>query len=285
MAQAPRAGLFQYLKWGTGSADTDAGLVNGGDLNLNPDLRQRLGIGGTVSRRGGVVVPEGSMTAYVTHTNQALFAAALRASYPRGALTEHEFEGGMDEFALAYHEAVITDMTLNYTRGEGLQGTLSWGGMTASYNDTGGSQGEEANPTFEDYEFVVEFESNEYYVNECSITLGNNVSFHTSGNTKSAGFERFPTHRTIGAEDLSVSFATDIPLPMSELAMYDQCQADDLEIVLTGTGCAHTLTLTLTDLMLSDAVTMAFVDASTIGGFGYGFVGDAWNGSLDWGWA
>lgn len=284
MAQVPRTGLFQYLMWGAGAATSDSGLVDGGDLQLDPAVRLRLGIGGTEIRRGGVVVPGGSMTAYITATNESLFAAAFRASYPRGALTALEFEGGMDAYALLYHNAWITDAQINYARGDGLKGTVSWGAMTASYNSTGGSQGEEANSSIEDYEFVIEFEDEEYHVNEVGISVANNVVFETSGNTKTAGFERFPTVRAVGAEALTVAFSTDTPLPIATLGMYTKCQPTDLAISLVGTGCADVVHIDLTDLIASEAATMAFVDASTLGGFAYGFAGSAWNGSLSWSW-
>lgn len=284
MAQVPRTGLFQYLMWGAGAATSDSGLVDGGDLQLDPAVRLRLGIGGTEIRRGGVVVPSGSMTAYITATNESLFAAALRASYPRGDLTELEFEGGMDEFALLYHDAVITDAQINYRRGDGLKGTVNWGAMSVGYNATGGEQGEEAEESIEDYEFVITFEDNEYHVNEVGISIANNVVFETSGNTKAVGFERLPTVRAIGAEQLTVAFSTDVPLPLGTLGMYSKCQPSDLGMVLTGTGCSDVVTLSLTDLIASEAVTMGFVDASTLGGFAYGFAGSAYNGSLAWAW-
>lgn len=286
MPQSPVSGLFQWLKYGTGtSADSATGLVDGGDLNINPDLRKRLGIGGTEIRRGGVVVPMGSASMYVTDTNQALFAAGLRASYPRGALTELEFAGGTDAWQLLYHDAVITDLALDYVRGDGLKGTVNWGAMTPGYSATGSSQAEEANESIEDYEFVITFEDSEYYVNECRIAIANNVEFYTSGNTKAAGFERCPTHRTYGAEILTVGFNTDIPLPIGTLGLYDQDMPTNLGIVLTGTGNDNTITLTLANLAPSEAVAMNMVDHSTIVGWASGFAGSSWAGSLTWGWA
>ena len=285
MAQAPRSGLFQYLKWGAVSANTSAGVVDGGDLNINPDLRVRLGIGGTEIRKGGVVVPMGTATAYITDTNQALFGAAgIRASYPRGALTDYEFEGGLDEFAILYHDAIITDWSINYSRGDGLKGTVNWGALGVGYNATGGSMTEETAESLEDYEFVIEYESNQYYVNELSISGANNVTFLTSGNTKTAGQRRLPTHYVVGAEELTVGLSTDIPLPLSGMNMYEDCIPGNLGIVATGTGCDNTAVITLTNLAPSEAVQMSFVDASTEAGFGYGFRGSSWDGSFAWSW-
>jgi hypothetical protein len=281
----PHTGLFQYLKFGEGAASTGAGIVDGGDLQLDPQVRVRLGIGGTESRRGGVVVPSGSASMYITATNQELFAAALRDSYPRGDLTALEIEGGTDAWALQYHACWITDAQIDYARGDGLKGTVNWSGMTVGYNGEGSSQPEEANATIEDYEFVVQFEEEEFNVNEVGISIANNCIFETSGNTPTEGFERLPRLRNVGAEDLTVSFSTDDPLPLGALDMYGQCMPTDLEITLVGTGCNDQVTMELTDLMPSDAVTMAFVDASTLGGFAYGFQGSAWNGSLGWAWA
>jgi hypothetical protein len=286
MAQGPVSGLFQWLRYGTGAtADQPTGLVDGGDLNLNPDLRKRLGIGGTEVRKGGVVVPMGSASMYVTDTNQALFAAGLRTSYPRGGLTELEFAGGANAFAWLYHDAVITDMTLAYARGDGLKGTVAWGALGFGYNETGGTQAAEAGETLEDYEFVIKFEGDEYYVNAWSASIGNNVSFFTSGNTKVVGAERLPTHRIYGAEEATFAFSTDVPLPLADLGIYELCMPTDLEITLVGTGCDNTMTITVANLAPSEAATMAFVDNSTIVGYAYGFAGSAAAGSLSWLWA
>ena len=285
MAQAPRSGLFQYLKWGASSANTSAGVVDGGDLNINPDLRVRLGIGGTEIRKGGVVVPMGTATAYITDTNQALFGeAGIRASYPRGALTTYEFEGGLAEFAILYSDAVLTDWSITYSRGDGLKGSVNWGALGVGYNATGGSMTEEVNESLEDYEFVIEFEDNQYYVNELAISGANNVTFLTSGNTKAAGQRRLATHYVVGAEELTVGLSTDIPLPLSGMKMYEDCMPGDLGIVATGTGCANSVVITLTDLAPSEAVQMSFVDTSTEVGFGYGFRGSSWGGSFAWNW-
>lgn len=285
MAQAPRSGLFQYLLWGASSANTSAGVVDGGDLNINPDLRVRLGIGGTEIRKGGVVVPMGTATAYITDTNQALFGeAGIRASYPRGDLATYEFEGGLDEFAILYSDAIVTDWSINYSRGDGLKGTVNWGALGVGYNAIGGSMTEETAESLEDYEFVIEYQGEEYYVNELSISGANNVTFLTSGNTKVAGQRRLPTHYVVGAEELTVGLSTDIPLPLSGMKMYEDCMPGDLGIVATGTGCANTAVITLTNLAPSEAVQMSFVDVSTEAGFGYGFRGSSWDGSFAWSW-
>ena len=287
MAQAEVSGIFQYLKYGTGaSADTATGIIDGGDMNINPDTRRRVGIGGTEVRRGGLLVPGGSASMYVTGTNQALNALALRATYPRGALTELEFEGGADEWEIKYHDCVITDASWDYAQGEGFKSTLSWGSKDLpDEGTTGGTQDAEGALTFEDYEFVITFEGVEYGVSAASLALTNNVTFKGAADTKVATEKRLPTHYIYGIEELTLGITTDIPMPSATVGLYDDVMPEDLDVVLIGSNGTNTLTLTLSDLIAADPLTFGFVDSNSPVAWSYGFMGTAATGSLTWGWA
>lgn len=286
MAQAEITGIFQYLKYGTGvSADTDTGIIDGGDMNINPDTRRRLGIGGTEIRRGGMIVPGGSASMYVTDTNQALNALALRASYPRGALTELEFEGGADAWEIAYHDCVITDASWDYSQGEGFKSTLTWGSYDLpDEGTTGGAQAAETALDFEDYEFVITFGGSEYGVNSASLALTNNVTFKGAADTKLATEKRIPTHFVYGIEELTLGLTTDRPLPSATVGLYDDVMPVNLGVVLVGSNGTNTLTITLTDLIAADPLTFGFVDSNAAVGWSYGFMGKAAAGSMTWGW-
>lgn len=287
MAQSEITGLFQYLKYGTygSAATTDIGLIDGGDINLDPGTRRRLGIGGVEIRRGGMTVQEGGATFYVTDTNQALCAGALRASYPRGGLTEYNFEGGADEWALGHIRCVINSFNFNYARGEGFKATLGWGGFKPYYNTTGGSMSAEANDDFEDWEFGISFGGSEYAIVNVGIAGSNNVSFDMTGDEGDVGYLRSPRRYVYGIEDLTVAVSAEKPLPMGTLNMYSQSQPTDLGLVLVGSNGSKTLTLTLANLTPADPLSFGWVDPNTAAEWTYGFMGSAWGGSLTWGWA
>ena len=287
MAQAEVSGIFQYLKYGTGaSADTATGIIDGGDLNINPDTRVRLGIGGTEIRRGGMIVPAGSASMYVTATNQALCAYAQRAAYPRGALTELECEGGADQWEIKYHKCVLTDLAVDYAQGEGLKATVTWGSYDLpDEGTTGGTQDPETALDFEDYEFVISFMGEEYGVNKASLALTNNVTFLGAADTKTPGELRIPTHYVYGIEELTLGLSTDRPIPAATVGIYDDVMPQNLGVVIIGSNGTNTLTLTLTDLIAIDPLTFGFVDSNTPVEWSYGFRGKSATGSLDWGWA
>ena len=286
MAQGEVTGIFQYLKYGTGaSADTATGIIDGGDLNINPDTRVRLGIGGTEIRRGGLIVPAGSASMYVTATNQALCEYAQRASYPRGALTELEFEGGADEWEIKYHDCVLTDLSVDYAQGEGLKATITWGSYDLpDEGTTGGTQAAESALDFEDYEFVITFEGVEYGVSAASLALTNNVTFKGAADTKLATEKRFPTHYVYGLEELTLGITCDRPLPAATLGLYDDVMPEDLGVILIGSNGTNTLTLTLINLIGADPLSFGFVDSNTPVEWSYGFRGKSATGSLTWGW-
>lgn len=287
MAQTEVTGLFQYLKFAAHPAAPDAaiGLIDGGDVNLDPATRRRLGIGGVELRRGGMTVQEGGAEFYVTDTNQALCAAALRESYPRGALTAYNFEGGADEWTLGHIKCYINTFAFNYARGEGFKATLGWGGEKPYYGTDGGTMTAETNDDFEDWEFAISFGGTEYGITTVGISGNNNGSWDMTGDEGDSGYLRSPRRYVYGAEDLTVAVSAERPLPMGTLNMYMQDQPTDLGLVLTGNNGTNTLTLTLADLTPADPLSFGFVDPNTAAEWTYGFMGSAWGGSLTWGWA
>lgn len=285
MAQAEITGLFQWLEFALagyiGTDPSGLGVVDGGNLELPPNTRRRLGIGGTEHRRGGLVIPGGTATFYVTATNEGLLGYCQRASYPRGALTELDFAGGGDGWDVTYTTAVITTWSIDYAQDEGLKATVNWQSLLAEEGETGGTMDAETNQDFEDYEFVCAFEEEEYGVNAFSISGNNNVTFKGAADTKVADTLRFPTHYVYGVEDLTMSLTTDRPIAKADLGLLDDCLPTDLGFVATGTNCiGDVVVLTLTDLAPADPLTFGLVDPNTPAGWGYGFMGSAADGSL-----
>lgn len=283
MAQAAINGLFQWLKWGTASADTSIGVLTGGDLATDPDARQRTGAGGTEMRRGGLVKIGGNATFDITATNQGLIAAALRASYPRGALTPVFLAGGADDWALQYDSAWITDASIDYAQGAGLKGSVTWGGLTIA-TCAGSSMGAEANLSLEDYEFVITVEGVEYGVTACGIKIANNVSFSSNANTASAGQKRWPKVRRLGLEVLTLDVTCDTPIPQATLDIWDDLLPANIDAVLVGTNGTDTFTGTLSNLQPT-APSFGFVDANSAAEWKYGFRGSSVAGSMTWAWA
>jgi len=285
MAQAEITGLFQFLDYALagyiGSDPVSMGVVDGGNLELPPATRRRLGIGGTEHRRGGLIIPGGTASFYVTDTNWDLLGYAQRASYPRGALAELDFRGGGDGWDVTYTTAVITTWTIDYAQDEGLKAKINWQSLLAEEGDTGGAMDAEGEQDFEDYEFVCEFESEEYGINAFSISGNNNVTFKGAADTKAEDTLRFPTHYVYGVEDLTMSLTTDRPLPAATTGIIRDCLPVDLGFVATGTNCAgDVVVITLADLAPADPLTFGLVDPNTPAGWSYGFMGSAAAGSL-----
>lgn len=272
MAQTEGTGLFQYLKFGVGAANTGTGIVTGGDLTVNPQPRKRVGIGGHAVRRGGLIVPSGNAEFYLSLTNVALLQAGLRATYPYGALDELVIEGGADEWGRTYSTAVIEEYSIEYARDEGLKASVKWGALSVDAA-AGGTQLAEANLNFEDYEFVIELESEEYGVNAVSIKGSNNVTWRGAADTKAAGSLRLPTHYVYGVEDLTVDLTTDRPLDQTDLEIWEDALPSDLSLVLTGTNGAETCTITLVNLQPGEEA-HDLVDANTPFGWKQSFIGD-----------
>ncbi len=279
MAQAEITGLFQWLGFGTSSVDTYTGVVTGGELQLDPDPRQRKGIGGQIMRRGGLVVPRGSAEFMLTYTNYELFTAGLRATYPRGALTELEIEGGADQWSMAYSDAIITEWGLDYAQGDGLKASVSWGALEAT-EEAGGSQDLETNLDFEDYEFVVTFGDAEYGVASFSLTGNNNVSFHTNGDTKSAGELRLPQFYLVGDEDVTLQLDTGRPIPNATLGLLADELVGNFAVVATGDNGSEQVVLTMSNLM-PQGLGHGFVDGNSQALWRYNFIGHCGTGTLD----
>jgi hypothetical protein len=283
MAQEPITGLWQWLHWGTASADTPVGVLTGGALPLNPDARSRMGSGGNIMRRGGVVQIGGNATFDVTATNQGLVAAGFRASYPRGALTEVYIAGGADQWGVQHDAAWITQGSINYSQGQGLQASVTWGGL-AYATHAGDEMDPEANLSLEDYEFVVSFEGAEYGVTAVTINVSNNCSFKNNANPKAAGQKRWPNVRRYGAEVVTVDLTTDIPLPQATLDLAEDLLPSNLGMVLTGTNGTDSLVVTLTSLQPNNE-DFGFVDANSDVAWTYGFNGNSRAGCVDWAWS
>jgi len=282
MAQAATTGLFQWLKFGTASANTGTGILTGGTLSHDAQVRRRIGVGGNERRRGGMVAPGGSATFYITDTNLALINAALRATYPRGALTELEIEGGADTWARAYSDAVITTASIEYAREEGVRATVNWGSLGVD-TGTGSSQPAEANDIWEDYDCIITggtyMAAGEYGVNGLTINIDNQVSFHSNANTRAAGSLRLPMFYVHGTEVLTVNLTCDEPILDTTLDQWADCMPDNLDLVLTGENCdGKVLTIDLSSLMPSTDE-HGFVGTETLAGWTYDFIGAA-SGSL-----
>ncbi len=288
MAQLVRTGLFQFLKWDdytTPKGYATTGVVDGGNLTIEPGTRKRIGISGAEVRKGGVITPAGSATFYITATNvDILTDYGLRASYPRGVLKPINFQGGLDEFYWTYTGALIGSFTIDWAVGEGIKSTIDWQSLNIKEETAPAVTvfNTETNEGFEDYEFAITFGGISYSVQSLSISVNNNVSVHSSGDDKTANTKRFPERLIYGAEELTVSLTTALPIPHSVLGTYIDCQPDNLGAVLTGTNACkdETLTITLTNLMQSDASSMGFVDHATAASFDYGFIGSSEAGSL-----
>ena len=286
MAQTVRTGLFQYIKWGVAGAvpANSMGCIDGGNVSLDPGTRHRYGISGAEIRKGGVITPSGSATFYITETNIDFLATyGLRASYPAGALSSFSIRGGSDEWAWTYNNAMITDFSIDYAQGEGLKSTINWLSKNI-YESTAavGSYPTEANEGFEDYECVISVEGAEYAVQSFSIKVNNNVSIHTSADTKVAGAKRLPERLIYGAEVLTVGITTAKPIAIGTMGTYADCLPADLGAILTATnGCdGDEIVFTLTNLQQVDPSTMSFTDHATAGEWGYGFDGSSQSGSL-----
>lgn len=283
MAQEPITGLFQWLHWGTVSANGTMGVVTGGTLPTDPDARVRSGAGGNTLRRGGIIKATGNASFYVTSSNQALVAAALRASYPRGALTPVYLAGGADDWGLQWDAAKITDCRIDYSQGEGLRATVTWGGIVVA-TAAGDAMDPEANLDLEDYEFVISVEGVEYGVTDAGIAIANNTSFTSSANTKVAGVKRQANTYRYGLENLTFELTTDEPIPMTTLDYLEDTLPSNIGAVMTGNNGTDTLTATLINLQPSSQE-FGLVDANSAAPWKYGFNGDPQGGSLTWGWA
>jgi hypothetical protein len=284
MAQGHVTGLMQYLLWGVSTPTSGTGVVSGGDLSVDPDARQRQGIGGQEIRRGGLCKFGGKADLYVTALNQALCAYGLRASYPSGALTVLQLEGGADEWGRQYTDALITDLGLDFAQGEGFKASLGWGslGIAAS---SGGAMVAETNLDLEDYEWVVSFGGTEYSVQAFGIKVNNNVTFKSAADTKTANQKRWPQWANTGAEELTVDLTTELPLPAATLDLWEDLLPSNLGAVMTGSNGTNTLALTLTNLQPSGPESFGLVDSNTPVQWKYAFRGSSYSGSLAWAWS
>ena len=283
MAQEPITGLFQWLHWGTVSANGTMGVVTGGALPTDPDARIRSGIGGNTLRRGGIIKATGNASFYVTSSNQALVAAALRASYPRGALTPVYLAGGADDWGLQWDAAKVTDCRIDYSQGEGLRATITWGGIVVA-TAAGDAMDPEANLDLEDYEAVITVEGVEYGVTDMGIAIANNTNFSSSANTKVAGVKRQANTYRYGLEMLTMELTTDEPVPMTTLDYLEDTLPNNIGAVMAATNGVDTLTATLINLQPSSQE-FGLVDANSAAPWKYGFNGDPQGGSLTWTWA
>lgn len=271
MAQTEGTGLFQFLKWGTESLDGATGVLTGGAVNVNPNPRLRLGIGGYAHRRGGLIVPGGNAEFYLSNTNTALVEAAFRASYPRGALTELLFEGGADNWSIGYETAVIQTLSIDYTQDEGMKANVEWGALLCT-EEAGDTQDAETESNFEDYEFIISAGGDEYGVTDFGLSVNNNVTWRTAADTKAAGTLRFPTHYVYGVESVELSLTTNRPLPESLLGLMEDAQPDDIAVTLVGNNGVDEVSLALADLMGGES-SHGFVDSNTAMQWSYNFIG------------
>jgi len=283
MAQTEVSGLFQWLKFGTAAADTGTGVVDGGDLRLNPNLRSRFGIGGQQTRKGGVVDGGGAASFYITNTNVTLAQALLRASYPRGAITELELEGGADEWAIDYSTCPLVSGRIYQPRDDAFRADVVWGSQTPAAG-SGSSAIAEGAVGIDDYEWTCEFEEDEYGILDFAIDINNNVTFGRSKDTVAASSKRLSNYYIYGVENLSVQMTCGRPLPIGTLGTIADELATDLGALFTGVGPDYTATLTLTNLAQSD-FGHSWVDNNSQVLWTYTFTGDGQNGSLDFDWA
>lgn len=283
MPQTEVSGLFQWLKFGPAGATVSTGVVDGGDLRLNPQLRERFGIGGQHQRRGGVVDAGGAAQFYITNTNVTLAQAMFRASYPRGALTEMELEGGTDDWAIDYSACPIVQGRIELPENDALRANVVWGSQTPAVG-TGSAQIAEGAVGIDDYEFVCSFEAEEYGILSFAIDVNNNATFGRNKDTVAAGSLRLPNYYIYGAEELGVELTTGRPLPIATLGSIADDLATDLGMLFTGIGPSHTAILTLTNLAQSD-FGFQWVDNNSQVRWTYRFTGDAQNGSCDFNWA
>lgn len=282
MAQEPGTGLFQTILWGAAAATTGTGVLTGGNVSADPATRKRLGAGGLALRRGGIIKPTGNAEFYVTQTNEGLIALAVRASYPRGALTSFYAKGGAAEYSLDYTLAYIDTMRLMYAQGEGLKGNATWQALSV-VEGAGVTPVAEGYLDFEDYEFVCTFEGIEYGILQFEVNLSNKLKPRTNGNTKAAGSVRLPVGMLYGDEELTVRLNTDIPIPESVLTTLDDCMDATLGAVFTGTNCdGDVVVITLTNLIQADPTSFAMVAADAQYEWQNGFMGDPYGGSFAW---
>lgn len=281
MAQIERTGLFQYLQWGlTNVPALPFGLISGGDLSTDPGTRKRIGTGGLVIRKGGLVKLGGSASFYLSKDNVDLVNAGLRASYPRGALTDVYIEGGCDEWGRLYGPSWITDGSIDYSQDEGLRAGVTWGSMAVS-EKAGGTMPALTGDDFEDWELVLDIGGAEYSITQFGIKWTNNVSFKGAGNTPTAAFKRFPKVRRYGIEDLTVDVTTDKPIPTSAMAVFYDCLDTDLTAAITGENCdGDTIEIVLTALAMQNPESHAIVDPNTDVQWKYGFSGSGDAGSM-----
>lgn len=283
MAQAPTTGMFQWLKYGTESAATSIDLLTGGNLSHDNQLRLRTGVGGNQSRRGGMNAHGGTATFYITPDTEALLAAGIRDAYPRGDLTELIIEGGADVWARLYTDAVISSFDIEFAREEGLAATVNWGALTAEAG-TGSTVAALDDDIWEDYDIVIQglayAAAEEYGVNGLTVNVENQVSFHSNANTKTDSDRiRDPQFWLHGTEILTATLTCDEPVPQETVEIWKNDLDGNLQIALVGTNATHTVSVTLSNLMLSTD-DHGFVGAETLAGWQYNFVGDAQNGSL-----
>ena len=150
-----------------------------------------------------MVAPGGSATFYITDTNLKLINAALRATYPRGALTELEIEGGADTWARAYSDAVITTASIEYAREEGVRATVNWGSLGVD-TGTGSSQPAETNDIWEDCDCIITggayMAAGEYRRQRADHQHRQPGIIPPNANTRAAGSLRLPQFYVHGTE-------------------------------------------------------------------------------------
>ena len=285
MAQLETTGLWQWAAWGDADSSPSAssGVVTGGDLALNPNLREYLGIGGQHMRRGGIVAAEPSITTILSASTQGLVDYALRSAYPRGALTAMRVIGGADNWGMDYNNAYINTLGLSCSADGNAVLSVAWAAMIPGVG-SGGAQAAETALSMEDWQWVVEFEDNEYGVREWGFELGNNVTLGRSMDTVAPGARRLPNYALLGVEDLTVTLATGRPIPLATTGAISDALPTDLAMTLTGINETDTCVVTLTDLALTNAGA-PFVGANDQVLWPYEFKGNSQDGSLDWSWS
>jgi len=246
----PGTGIFEDFAWDPTAASpavpaSGLSILTGGDTSIDADGRDRMGASGRVIGKGGVLKLGGSAEFYVTVQEADLIAAAFRASYPSGALTEMMFWGGMDTWGLLYRTAVIDSLGLTYAEGEGLKGNIAFSSFDVEVSDTGIYAGV-PNDDFEDWEFVIVTDQGECHAVGFSANLTNNVSYRRSANTAPT-IARAPNARFMGIEEVSGDITMLEPLTLANTGLIAAPLPHDRIVTLTGAnGIGDTCVINIT---------------------------------------
>jgi len=254
---ANETGLLQYLKWDTqaGLEYKSLGLLTGGELRAAYEDSLRRGAGGQSVWSAGPMEFRLTPQAEVTSATKALIQAAIRASYPAGALTLLKLIGGTASYDFLTENAVINTMRCSGAPDSPLIAAFEIMGLSETETALGATM--PAVGTILDwYHGAVTIGGAAYDCEGFELNVNNRCRYRFDLDAKAANSKRLPTSIALGLEEISLR-AT-----LREKLTWDvdaDTPARTKAAVIIYTDGVTTITFTFSNLAHTGARAMPFV--------------------------